>query len=355
MARNAELVRQWETLRDIDAARTGIGVTRLAGMRGVHTRTIRRDLDALARAGFPLYDERVNGTAMWKLRQKPFRGLEDTGLSLTELCALYFSRSLLAVMAGAPMIDEAERALAKLERALPAGCRKYLDLLPATLKAKNTGGKKTDARRTRDIVARVQDATLTRRRVEMRYDSSSSRRTKDYVIEPLRLSYADGGMYVTAWVPEYGETRTFAVERIRSLALLDDRFVPRPLPPEPFADSLGVHTGTPEPIEIEFDARAAAFVKEREWHPSQEIVEGDDGSLLVRLRVCDDRPLRRWIHSFGPLARVVSPKRLAEEILADIDEARERYVPRLTFEMAKMTLGSDQPPLPLSARPRRAS
>ena len=292
---------------------------------------------------------------MWKLRAKPFRSLEETGLSLTELCALSFSRSLLAAMAGAPLIEDAERALAKLERALPPACRKYLDGLPAMLKAKSNGRKRQDGRRTREILTRVADAALTHRRVEMRYDSSSSRRTKDYVIEPLRLSCADGGIYVTAWVLEYGESRTFAVERIRALAMLDEHFDPHPLPPEPFAHSLGVHTGTPEAIEIEFDARAAAYVKEREWHPSQQIAEREDGTVVVRLSVCDDRPLRRWIHGFGPLARVVAPKRLAQEILADIDDARERYVPRLTFEMAKMSLESDQQRLPLSARSRRAS
>ena len=96
MARNSELVRQWEILRDVDAARTGIGIAKLANMRAVHPRTIRRDLDALVRAGFPLFDEKVTGTSMWKLRAKPFRGLEQLGLSVTELCAVYFGRTILA-------------------------------------------------------------------------------------------------------------------------------------------------------------------------------------------------------------------------------------------------------------------
>jgi hypothetical protein len=82
MARNAEMTRQWQVLRDIDAARTGISIPKLAAAREVHQRTIRRDLDALCAAGFPLFDEKVNGTTMWKLRARPFRGLEDTGLSV---------------------------------------------------------------------------------------------------------------------------------------------------------------------------------------------------------------------------------------------------------------------------------
>src|SRR5688500_2028015 len=106
MARSTELVRQWEILREIDGARTGIPIAKLAALRKVHPRTIRRDLDALGRSGFPLFDEKVNGTSMWKLRAKPFRGLEQLGLSVMELCALYFGRAVLSSAGALPLADE---------------------------------------------------------------------------------------------------------------------------------------------------------------------------------------------------------------------------------------------------------
>lgn len=50
-----------------------MSIPKLSALRGVHERTIRRDIDALCRAGFPLYDEKFNGTPMWKLaRTAPF-------------------------------------------------------------------------------------------------------------------------------------------------------------------------------------------------------------------------------------------------------------------------------------------
>ena len=45
---------------------------------------------------------------------------------------------------------------------------------------------------------------------------------------------------------------------------------------------------------------------------------------------------RSWIHSLGASARVVAPKRLAQAILDEINEAREQYQPRLKFEMLRM-------------------
>jgi predicted DNA-binding transcriptional regulator YafY len=143
-------------------------------------------------------------------------GSFGTGLSILEMCALYFSRSLLQTLGGAPFEEEMNRAFAKLERALPAASRRFLDQMPRLIKTKARGRKKHDDRKSREVLARVLDASLSHRRVDMRYHSASSQRTKDYVIEPLRVSCADGGIYVTAWVPEYDELRTFALERIQN-------------------------------------------------------------------------------------------------------------------------------------------
>ena len=340
MARNSELIRQWEILREVDGARTGIAIAKLAALRGVHQRTIRRDLEARCQAGFPLYTDKINGTTRWKLRARPFKGLEETGLGLMELCGLYFTRSLLDAMACTPFRDEVDRAFVKIERALPASVRGFLDALPGLVKAKMIGHKKIDAKKTRDVVGRAADAALHHRRVTMRYASASSRRTKDYVIEPLRLTCAAGGLYLTAWVPEYSEARNFAMERIQTLGVLDERFEPRPLPPEPFANSIGAFSGTPEDVEIEFDASAADHVKQREWHPSQEIVEREDGSIRVRLSVCIDWPLRTWVLGFGAAARVVSPPALVRDVVTQICKARRRYAAELQVERAQMIVMS---------------
>jgi predicted DNA-binding transcriptional regulator YafY len=160
----------------------------------------------------------------------------------------------------------------------------------------------------------------------MRYASASSRRTKIYVVEPQRPVYAHGGIYLIAWVQEYGQLRTFAAERIETFAIGDERFDPRPLPTEPFADSLGVYTGSPERIVIEFEPDAAPFVRERRWHRSQQIEARPDGGIVLTLDVCHDHALRAWILGFGPLARVVEPLGLAQDIFDAVEQTRRRYL-----------------------------
>jgi predicted DNA-binding transcriptional regulator YafY len=327
MPRNAEVIRQWTILRDLEASRR-LTIDDLAGRTGVTTRTIRRDLDALQSAGFPLFDEVHDGKKYWTLEQRAFRRLDDTGFTLAELSALYFSRTLVECLAATPFQRDVRSAFEKLAAALTPGMRQFLDRLPLVMQAKRDPGAPIgDGTATRHggKVAQLLDATLHHRRITMRYRSLSSGRDKDYLAEPYRLVFSHGALYLTAFVPEYSEFRTFAVERLLSLSVSEDRFEPVEIEGEAFAHSLGVHEGPPERIEIVFEPRIAPYMKEREWHSSQQIRDEQDGSIVLTLDVCNDFALRSWILGFGPLARVVSPPHLAAQILAEIEGARLRY------------------------------
>ena len=79
MPRNAEVIRQWTILRELEASR-GATIRGLAETTGVTTRTIRRDLEALQEAGFPLYDVADDTAKRWKLDTRPFRRLLEAGV-----------------------------------------------------------------------------------------------------------------------------------------------------------------------------------------------------------------------------------------------------------------------------------
>ncbi len=284
MPRNTEVIRQWTILREIERARTaGVTIDELAALCDVTTRTIRRDLQALEEAGFPLFDDkgRDDGKTRWLVNGQAFKGL-SAGLTVSELCALYFSRTLLESLSGTPFRDEVESAFEKLSSALTPHMRQFLDQLP--------------------------------------------RRTKTYLVHPYRLAFAQGGLYLLAYVPEYGEVRTFAVERLQEISLLEERFTPiEELPDAAFPHSLGVHSGPPERVELEFQPAVADYVRSREWHASQVLRDDPAGGLLMTLDVCLDRTLQSWILSFGPFARVAAPAALAKEIAEQFEEARARY------------------------------
>jgi predicted DNA-binding transcriptional regulator YafY len=323
MPRNAEVIRQWSILKELEASRRAT-IDDLAARTGVTTRTIRRDLEALQTAGFPLFDETHDGRKYWTMEQKAFRRLDDTAFTLAELSALYFSRTLVECLSGTPFQRDVNSAFEKLAGALTPGMKQFLDRMPLVMQAKPDPGAQAADPRTKEV-AQLVEATMQHRRVTMRYHSFSSNREKTYLFEPYRLLFGQGGLYVIGMVPEYKELRTFAVDRVEQVSLTEERFEPLELPDDAFANSLGVNQGTPERIEVEFAPKIARYIRERVWHPSQSIESRDDGSIRVTLNVVNDWALKSWILGFGGLAKVVSPAALINEIHAELSAATRNY------------------------------
>ena len=94
MGRNAQLIRQWAILKQIESTRWST-IPDMANRHYVSTKTIRRDLAALMEAGFPLYDDRYEGKVYWRLAED-YKGLPLANLTLSELAALYFSRNMVS-------------------------------------------------------------------------------------------------------------------------------------------------------------------------------------------------------------------------------------------------------------------
>jgi predicted DNA-binding transcriptional regulator YafY len=322
--RNAEVIRQWQILREVESRRTGVTIHELAALVNVTTRTIRRDLQALQEAGFAVFDEgEENETKRWRLDTQPFRAVQE-GLSVADVAALYLSRSVVESLSGWPLADELGAAFVKLERALNPRMREFLSTLPQVLSAK--AGPRARQPRFVDTTRRLFDAARERRVVEMRYFSAKSNRAKAYTVQPYRLALAHGGVYLVAFVPQYDEFRTFAVERIERLSVSEDTFrKTRELPADLFGASLGVFWAEPERIELEFDARIAPYVRGRIWHDSQRTDELPDGRLNMTLDVSNDWALKSWVLGFGASVRVVRPQALAEAIADECRRAAAKY------------------------------
>ena len=325
MPRNQEVIRQWKVLHALESARHGTTIPALAGDLNVTTRTIRRDLAALQEAGFPLFDERDDeGHVRWRLDGQVLKGLE-TGFTLQELCALYLSRNLLEAVGATPFQRDLTLAFRRLEKLLTPRMRQFLDRLPGVLVAKR-GPRATSAGASSDVVGKLLEGTLHNRVASMTYHSVSSAATRDYLVHPYRLAFAQGGLYLLAFVPAYKDIRTFAVDRIKSVSLEKQTFVPKDNGgDEVFANSLGVNTGPAAKVEIEFEPRVAPYVRARVWHASQQLREAAGGALVLSMNVCHDWALRSWILSWGPFARVLAPAALARELRADLQAATERY------------------------------
>jgi proteasome accessory factor B len=323
--RNAEVIRQWRILKTIEAGRFSSSA-KLAHEFGVTERTVRRDIEALQEAGFPIYDDRAHGKKVWRLVEG-YRQKLVQSFSLSELAALYFSRNMLSFLGGAPFGQDLESAFAKIREALPQKSLPFLSRIQDLFSARPDPWK--DYSKKQDVIASLIDATLHQRQARIGYYSASSRRAKSYEVDPYRLVYYRGGLYLYARAHEYGEVRTFAVERVQKVEVLDQGFeVPADFSPSEYARSaFGIFGGKAERVELLFAEAIASYVRERNWHESQAISDEPDGRVRLTMEVAPSFDLKAWVKGFLPQVEVVRPAGLRDEIAREVEAARAAFPP----------------------------
>ena len=168
----------------------------------------------------------------------------------------------------------------------------------------------------RETIEELARAISQKRTVQMRYYSASRNVTARRDVDPYRLWYAAGALYLVGYCHMRREVRLFAVDRVRSLAMTNK---PCQLPlgfdfDAYVQDALVVMRGEPIDVELVFDCETAPWVKDREWHPSQGVEQMKGGGLKMSLRVADTREVLGWILSFGAGVQVVSPADLRDRV-----------------------------------------
>ncbi|MCU0242251.1 MAG: WYL domain-containing protein [Vicinamibacteria bacterium] len=317
--RNSEVVRQWNILKTIEAGRY-TSTAALAEEHGVSDRTIRRDIEALQEAGFPLYDEYSEGHRLWRLIEGYEQRLTQT-FTLSEMAALFFGKNLMSILAGGPFARDLETAFEKIQDALPKRSLGYLARIQDLFAARPEPFK--DYSKKKDIIEALIDATLHQRRARMVYFSYHSKEKKTYTIDAYRVLYYHGGLYVYAFTKEHGEVRTFAVERIEKIEVLEQEFeMPRDFDISDYTrGAFGIAGGRAEPVELIFDKEVGSYIRERVWHESQVMQDGPDGTVIVKMNVVPGWELRSWIKGFLPYVSVIAPATLKAKIAHDLSEA----------------------------------
>lgn len=319
MPRNDQVTRQWLLLQKLEGSR-GATLQELAASlpedHACHPRTIRRDIEALEAAHIPLVTDRRNGETRWRLMDG-YRQAMPLALSPTELMALVFSRDLLKPLEGTEIKASLDSALNKASAALPAEGAGYVDGLQQHF---SVGlGSHKNYREHRQTIDQLNRAISRTRTVQMRYYTASRNRTGRRDVDPYRLWYADGGLYLIGHCHLRQDVRMFAVDRIRSLAVTN-RPCQMPLGFDLDAyvkDALVVMRGNPIELELLFDKPTTAWAKGRVWHQSQQTSLTRDGRLVMSLRVSDTPELVGWLLHFGSGVRVVSPASLREKVFQE--------------------------------------
>jgi proteasome accessory factor B len=178
-----------------------------------------------------------------------------------------------------------------------------------------------------EIFDALAKATAGRRQLRLHYRKPGGKQTEPRVVDPYHLANINGEWFLFAYDHLRKDIRTFVPARIRSMEPTGQTFErpPRFSVEKMLHDSFGVHSGQGEyEVVIRFDAFAADYIREKRWHPSQQLRELKDGGVELRLKLSSLGEIQRWVLGWGGSAQVLQP---ADLVLA-VREAADRIVAR---------------------------
>ncbi|HEX2357203.1 MAG TPA: YafY family protein [Micromonosporaceae bacterium] len=293
-------------------ARPGIEIAEAAADLGVTDRQLRDDLELLWVCGLPGYgpgdliDMALDGDRVTITYDagidRPLRLTQDEAL------ALVVALRMLAETPGLAQRDAIERALAKIENA--AG-----EVAGAPIAVRLPGNA--------DRLARIRGAVQRRRALRITYYTATRDETTERVVDPIRVLMVSGWAYLEAWCRRAEAVRLFRTDRIDALTELDE-----PASPPPQAElhdvSAGVFQPSPDlPLIALRVGRGGRWITE--YHPCEQVREGDGDDWLVTMRVTDLEWARRFVLGLGPEVTVVAPPELVASVRDRAMAALEAY------------------------------
>jgi predicted DNA-binding transcriptional regulator YafY len=324
MARGDQLGRQWRIIQTLISSKFGKSASELADELECHPRTLYRDLEALQVAGFPIYQERVEGKNLWSVLDTVKHQI-PIPFSLTELMALYFSLDMLKVFKETAFHDSLESLFKKVKTTLPPESVKYLGRVEQTLhvgiKPYKHYGK------FREIIDRVNEAAAGKKSIEIAYYTMSRKKETTRKVDPYRIWFFNGTFYLIGHCHLREQVRVFALDRIKMLHLTKENFkIPEGFNLDDFLrPSFGVFQGEPTKVKILFDREVAGYIAEKVWHETQDLHPQADGSLIFEAEVAGTDEIKFWVMNWGSKAVVLEPASLREDIRAEAAAVLARY------------------------------
>ncbi|MBV9266004.1 MAG: transcriptional regulator [Acidobacteriaceae bacterium] len=317
--RERQIVRILTLLRVLGQGRKPT-VHELAAEFRTRRETVYRDLRVLQDAGYPITGDERGRLSRPRLISS---SVPDIRFSALELDAL-----LLAVaqaQAALPNAQSLSSAALKLKALAESAQETAAPGLDEMFDTWTCGWK--DYRVHEGRIALLIEAILRKLRCVVEYRTPSRSESKTYDFDPYRLLFVGGGLYVLGRIPKHARTATLAVDRLLSVVLSKTTFDVDPSfdPKKCREDAFGVSWQDPVDIVLRFRADQAPYVRERVWHPSQELTNLPGGGVQLAFRAGGPFEIRRWILGWGDAVEVASPADLRRDISQILSSAVRTY------------------------------
>ncbi len=173
------------------------------------------------------------------------------------------------------------------------------------------------------ILNQLTEGLREQRVLHLEYYSQNRHELATRDIEPLALQRLTSNWYVVAWCRKADDIRSFRLDRIKSISVLDTTFTPRDIDlSNHVADSPSQLQDAPRTATVRFAPEVARWIVEGR----SDAVRLADGSALLDLATAGDQWLIEEILKYRGMATVVAPIDVRETIAQRSRALREQLV-----------------------------
>lgn len=274
----------------------------LAAQFEVSVRTIYRDIDALSSAGIPIYSVQGKGGGIFLL--------EGYVMDKTFISAEEQQQLMMALQSLPAASQEISSLLSKLGAMFQQNTRDWVQV-----DFSRWGSTESDRKK----FSLIKNAILNRQCLSFHYFNSAGQGT-DRKVRPARLLYKANAWYLQALCLLKNDYRTFKINRMDHIQLLDEYFHESLHPPD--AEPLEKSPSYPL-IRLRFKAAAAYRVFDE--FDMKDIEIQDNGDLIVSQYMPEDAWLYGYLLSFGGHVDILEPKRVQMKLAETAAEMWRKY------------------------------
>lgn len=266
----------------------------------VSRRTINRDVEALCKAGIPIYTTQGAGGGISIM----------SGYRMDR--TLLTSRDMQMILAGLRSLDSVSGSgyYGQLMEKIQAGSSELISGKDSILIDLSSWYKASLAPK----IATIQDAIEKRHLLKFHYYAPSGEGER--TIEPYYVVFKWSSWYVYGWCLNRKDFRLFKLNRMDRVSETDQKFTGRSVP----LPDLSAEKVIPGGISVK-----VLFTPDVKWRLVEEFgpgcfTEADDSRLLFATDYTNEDNLITWLLTFGDKAEVLEPKEVRKKI-RDVAEA----------------------------------
>lgn len=198
-----------------------------------------------------------------------------------------------------------------------------LEDIEQRIKVKNVGYRKFQI----EHFPLIATATLKSQKINIIYQARSTDSETQRIVSPQRINYYKGNWYLEAWCHVRNGMRVFSMDCINAVELLNEPCEKVDKDTLELSEkTYGIFSGTEiQWAKLQFNAKAARWIRAEIWHPDQKQTDLADGSLIMEVPYSDETEMVMDILRHGQNLKVTAPLSLELKIKEVLSNTMDLY------------------------------